>query len=183
MKRKPPLTGRGFHVRGLYSKHSTIRNVCTVNYILVARTRIPRSDETPAIPRAAGIDARERSMSEHVTTAATVADSACRQDGSASRSGVPPSGQRAAVRQGGSTVADGGDGAAGHDPRLRAAASVNLRAPGCALPHRFICDQLFSLQSILNVEHLWRRRCIQTSCSANMRGNTAFPSSPAQSPR
>src|SRR5262245_11799877 len=133
---KPLLAGRGFHVRGLYSKHSTIRDVCTVNYILMARMRIPRSDETPAIPRAAGIDARERSMSEHLTTAATVADSACRQNGSASRSGVPPSRQRAAVRHGGSTFADGGEGAAGHDPRLRAAPSVfaspRLRAAASA---------------------------------------------------
>src|SRR5262245_46003657 len=140
---KPLLAGRGFHVRGLYSKHSTIRGVCTVNYILMARTRIPRSDETPAIPRAVAIDARDRSMSEHVTTAATVADCACRQNGSASRTGVSPSRQRAAVRQGGSTAADGGEGAAGHDPRLCAAASVSASC-GCALPHRFICDQLFS---------------------------------------
>src|SRR5215510_13497267 len=63
-------------------------------------------------------------MSEHVTTAATAADSACRQDGPASRTGVPPSRQRAAARQDGSTIADGGEGAAGHDPRLRPAASA-----------------------------------------------------------
>src|SRR5262245_30668099 len=62
----------------------------------MARTPIPRSDETPAI------------LAPPAST----------------RANVPPSRQRAAVRHFGSTIADGGDGAAGHDPRLRPAASV-----------------------------------------------------------